>query len=100
MSEALKALIGAAVERPLTRDEAEAAFTILFEGDATPSQTGGLLMALRTRGETVAEYAAAAAVMRAKCDRQGDAANIDRHRLYRRRCGRAGGQTWQSQAQL
>ncbi len=67
MSEALKALIGAAVERPLTRDEAEAAFTILFEGDATPSQTGGLLMALRTRGETVAEYAAAAAVMRAKC---------------------------------
>ena len=28
---------------------------------------GGLLMALRTRGETVDEYAAAAAVMRAKC---------------------------------
>ena len=28
---------------------------------------GGLLMALRTRGETVDEYAAAAAVMRSKC---------------------------------
>jgi anthranilate phosphoribosyltransferase len=28
---------------------------------------GGFLMALRTRGETVEEYAAAAAVMRAKC---------------------------------
>lgn len=67
MSDALKPLIGAAADRPLTRDEAEAAFTILFEGEATPSQIGGLLMALRTRGETVDEYAAAAAVMRSKC---------------------------------
>ena len=67
MSEALKPLIGAAAERPLTRAEAEAAFEILFEGEATPSQIGGLLMALRTRGETVEEYAAAAAVMRARC---------------------------------
>jgi anthranilate phosphoribosyltransferase len=67
MSDALKPLIGHAAERPLTRAEAETAFTILFEGQATPSQIGGLLMALRTRGETVDEYAAAAAVMRAKC---------------------------------
>jgi anthranilate phosphoribosyltransferase len=67
MSDALKPLIGAAADRPLTRAEAEAAFQILFEGEATPSQIGGLLMALRTRGETVEEYAAAAAVMRAKC---------------------------------
>ncbi len=67
MSDALKPLIAAAVDRPLTRAEAEAAFTILFEGEATPSQIGGLLMTLRTRGETVEEYAAAAAVMRAKC---------------------------------
>ena len=67
MSDALKPLIGAAAERPLTRAEAETAFAILFEGEATPSQIGGLLMALRTRGETVDEYAAAAAVMRAKC---------------------------------
>ncbi|SER52196.1 anthranilate phosphoribosyltransferase [Tranquillimonas rosea] len=63
----IKALIASAVDRPLTRDEAEAAFTILFEGGATPSQIGGLLMTLRTRGESVSEYAAAAAVMRAKC---------------------------------
>lgn len=68
MSDAIKPLIGAAAERPLTRDEAEQAFEILFEGEATPSQCGGLLMALRTRGETVDEYAAAAAVMRAKCN--------------------------------
>lgn len=68
MSDALKPLIGTAADRPLTRAEAEAAFEILFEGEATPSQMGGLLMALRTRGETVEEYAAAAAVMRAKCN--------------------------------
>lgn len=67
MSDALKPLIHAAAEGPLTRQQAEDAFTILFNGDATPAQVGGLLMALRTRGETVDEYAAAAAVMRAKC---------------------------------
>ncbi len=67
MSDALKVLIAAAADRPLRRAEAEAAFAILFEGEATPSQIGGLLMAMRTRGETVDEYAAAAAVMRAKC---------------------------------
>mgnify|MGYP001826144641 CR=1 FL=1 len=67
MSDALKPLIDAAAHGPLTRAQAETAFGILFEGEATPSQIGGLLMALRTRGETVDEYAAAAAVMRAKC---------------------------------
>ncbi len=67
MSDAIKTLIGAACERPLTRAEAEQAFSILFEGEATPSQVGGFLMTLRTRGETVEEYAAAARVMRAKC---------------------------------
>lgn len=67
MSDALKPLIHAAAEGPLSRAEAEEAFEILFNGDATPSQIGGFLMALRTRGETVDEYAAAAAVMRAKC---------------------------------
>lgn len=67
MSDRIKPLIGAAADRPLSRAEAEEAFDILFEGEATPSQIGGLLMALRTRGETVEEYAAAAAVMRAKC---------------------------------
>jgi len=69
MSDRLKPLIGAAAERSLTRDEAEAAFSCLFEGEATPAQMGGFLMALRTRGETVDEFAAAAAVMRAKCNK-------------------------------
>jgi anthranilate phosphoribosyltransferase len=67
MSEVLRPLIGTAATRPLTRAEAEAAFTALFEGQGTPAQMGGFLMALRTRGETVDEYAAAAHVMRAKC---------------------------------
>ena len=67
MSDTLKPLIHAAAEGPLTRAQAEQAFTILFEGDATPAQIGGFLMALRTRGETVQEFAAAAAVMRSKC---------------------------------
>lgn len=67
MSDALKPLIATACERALTRAEAERAFEILFDGEATPAQIGGLLMALRTRGETVGEFAAAAAVMRAKC---------------------------------
>lgn len=67
MSDALKPLIDAAANGPLTRDQAATAFQILFDGEATPSQIGGFLMALRTRGETVDEYAAAASVMRAKC---------------------------------
>ena len=67
MSDAMKPLIYAASEGPLSRAQAEAAFTELFEGTATPAQMGGFLMALRARGEAVSEYAAAAAVMRAKC---------------------------------
>ncbi len=69
MSDRLRSLIGRAAEGPLTREQAEGAFAAIMDGDATPAQIGGFLMALRTRGETVAEYAAAAAVMRAKCVR-------------------------------
>jgi anthranilate phosphoribosyltransferase len=69
VSDRLRPLIGLAADRPLTRAEAETAFECLFEGEATPAQMGGLLMALRTRGETVQEYAAAASVMRARCNR-------------------------------
>lgn len=68
MSDAMKPLIAAAADRALTKAEAEAAFELLFDGEATPSQIGGLLMALRVRGETVTEIAAAAGVMRAKCN--------------------------------
>lgn len=63
----LKEFIEKAVDAPLSRADAEAAFNVIMEGNATPSQIGGFLMTLRTRGESVDEYAAAAAVMRAKC---------------------------------
>ncbi len=62
----IRPLIGLAATRPLTGSEAEAAFSALFEGAATPAQIGGLLMALRVRGETVDEIAAATRAMRAR----------------------------------
>jgi anthranilate phosphoribosyltransferase len=50
----------------LTRDEAFHAFSQLLSGEATPSQTGAFLMALRVRGEAVEEIEGAVAAMRAK----------------------------------
>ena len=50
----------------LTRDEAAQAFDQMMSGEATPSQMGGLLMALRVRGETVDEITGAVTAMRAK----------------------------------
>src|SRR4051812_18278569 len=50
----------------LSEREAEAAFEIIMSGNATPSQMGALLMALRVRGETVDEITGAARIMRAK----------------------------------
>lgn len=51
---------------PLSRDAATQAFDIIMSGEATPSQIGGFLMALRVRGETVDEIAGAVTTMRAK----------------------------------
>lgn len=63
----LKEYIGiAATGTPLTREQSEKAFDIVMSGDATPSQIGGFLMALRVRGETVDEISGAVATMRAK----------------------------------
>jgi hypothetical protein len=50
----------------LSRDEAANAFGSMMSGEATPSQMGGLLMALRVRGETVDEITGAVTTMRAK----------------------------------
>lgn len=66
MSNTLKPLIAKAADGPLTREEAEEAFGVIMSGEATMAQTAALLMALRTRGETVDEIAGAAAAMRAK----------------------------------
>jgi anthranilate phosphoribosyltransferase len=60
---------------PLTFDEAREAFDIVMSGEATPSQIGGFLMALRVRGETVAEIMGAVATMRDKMLRVDAPAN-------------------------
>src|SRR5579872_1812614 len=62
-----KAIIGkVATGSALTRQEATSAFDSMMSGEATPSQMGALLMALRVRGETVEEITGAASAMRAK----------------------------------
>lgn len=63
----LKSLIAqVATGRPLSALESETAFSIMMSGNATPSQMGGFLMALRVRGETVEELTGAVRAMRAK----------------------------------
>src|SRR6195952_4526350 len=63
----LRAIIAkVATGASLSREEASAAFDSMMSGEATPSQMGGLLMALRVRGETVDEITGAVEAMRAK----------------------------------
>ncbi|MBD9389994.1 anthranilate phosphoribosyltransferase [Agrobacterium sp. AGB01] len=50
----------------LTKEESRSAFDILMSGEATPSQIGGFLMALRVRGETVDEIVGAVSSMRSR----------------------------------
>jgi anthranilate phosphoribosyltransferase len=62
-----KSLIAKAAEgKSLSMTEARAAFDVMMSGQATPSQMGGFLMALRVRGETVDEISGAAGAMRDK----------------------------------
>jgi anthranilate phosphoribosyltransferase len=56
----------AAAGEALNREDARAAFEIIMSGEATPSQIGGFLMALRVRGETVDEIVGAVGAMRAR----------------------------------
>jgi anthranilate phosphoribosyltransferase len=67
VSDEFKAMLGkVATGAVLTRDEAAQAFDRMMSGEATPSQMGALLMALRVRGETVDELTGAVSAMRAK----------------------------------
>jgi anthranilate phosphoribosyltransferase len=67
VTDTFRALIGkVATGAALTREEAANAFEQMMAGEATPSQMGGLLMALRVRGETVEEITGAVAAMRGK----------------------------------
>ncbi|MGE3475254.1 MAG: anthranilate phosphoribosyltransferase [Rhodospirillaceae bacterium] len=50
----------------LSESDAEAAFEVIMSGGATHAQMGAFLMALRVRGETVAELTGGARILRAK----------------------------------
>ncbi len=67
MSNNLKPVLArlAAGER-LNEDDSERAFDIIMSGEATPAQIGGMLMAMRVRGETVPELTGAVRAMRAR----------------------------------
>jgi anthranilate phosphoribosyltransferase len=67
VTDEFKGLIAkAATGASLSREEAARGFDTMMSGEATPSQMGGLLMALRVRGETVDEITGAVTVMREK----------------------------------
>ena len=67
MMDDLKSIIAkVATGATLSREEAASAFDRMMSGEATPSQLGGLLMALRVRGETVDEITGAVSAVRAK----------------------------------
>jgi anthranilate phosphoribosyltransferase len=76
MSEIRKALAELAEGRNLAPGLMHAAMNEIMGGEADPAQVGGFLMALRVKGETPAEIAAAAEVMRSfatrvEIDREG-----------------------------
>jgi anthranilate phosphoribosyltransferase len=50
----------------LSDEQAETAFDVIMSGEATPAQIGALLMAMRLRGETVAEITGAVRAMRSR----------------------------------
>ena len=66
MSDLKPLLAKVATGTPLSAAEARTAFDIMMSGEATPTQIGGFLMALRVRGETVDEILGAVTTMRSK----------------------------------
>ncbi len=67
MSDAMKPLLAKVADgNPLNEDESVQAFECMMSGEATPTQIGAFLMALRVRGETVDEITGATRIMREK----------------------------------
>jgi anthranilate phosphoribosyltransferase len=65
VSDRVRAAVAAVLDGgSLSRDEARLAMGAVMDGEATPAQLGGLLVALRMRGETVDELAGFATAMR------------------------------------
>ncbi|MDE2514532.1 MAG: anthranilate phosphoribosyltransferase [Rhodospirillales bacterium] len=67
MSNTLKPVLARlAAGETLSEREAEEAFDLVMGGEATPAQIGALLMAMRLRGETVAELTGAVKALRSR----------------------------------
>ncbi len=64
MSAVVFAINKALVREDLSRDEMAAAIGQIMDGGATPAQIGGLLVALRAKGECIDELVGAATAMR------------------------------------
>lgn len=64
MSALLGALRKVVNQEGLMQDEAKAAMTVIMHGEATPAQIAAFLVALRMKGETVAEITGFAEAMR------------------------------------
>lgn len=60
----LQPLLSRAVHQPLSEADARAAALVLMSGEASPAQAGGLLSALRARGEAYSEIVGFARALR------------------------------------
>src|SRR5512145_2184103 len=60
-----RALVALANRQSLSESQTAEVFGIVMSGEATPAQIGGLLMGLRTKGETADELAGATRALRA-----------------------------------
>lgn len=87
MSEALAGAVRAAVEgRDLDAASMEAAVEAILAGEASEAQIAALAVALRMKGETAEEIAAAARVMRRRCN----AVQVAGHDVVLDTCGTGG----------
>lgn len=64
MSEIITYIEKASSGSGLSKEESERAFQIITSGGATPAQIAGLLLAIKTKGETASEISGAVNVMR------------------------------------
>lgn len=70
MSTSLKPILARLAQgETLSTPEAASAFGIIMDGQATPAQIGGMLMAMRTRGETVPELIGVVTALRQRMTR-------------------------------
>src|SRR3989441_12836874 len=71
-----RALSALANWQSLSEDQTAEVFGVVMSGEATPAQIGGLLMGLRTKGETADELAGATRALRAPMVRVDASAEV------------------------